>query len=470
MFALSAVGANPASAQETTGSISGTVTTTNGFPLDNVFVEALSPNTGALFTTTTAADGTYTLNGVSPDNYSLWFITCSGSFFCGEADAGAYYGGSVLDTVSVTAGSTASGIDGVIAITPSIVGTVTAASNGQPLDDAVVTAYSTGDNFVEETSTGPDGEYMLTNLPDGSYNISFLDCGSVWPFPSTPTCQYAPETYTGKVGGTPWAYNDSSITPVTTDSEQMVQNVNAALYAVTSPWSVCAANNTCESSPPSVGMTVTGSAEPDPDADFPNSVLAPTVVQGGSLQFVPTDLSGGQFTVSQLPSGMSFDTSTGILTTSQDINVGSSIFRLAYVSPSGQEAFASVELNVDWNEVPGQVSGPAVVGQSSTADYTVTAGPAASTTNGPALLSSAFNGPALAVSHAAVSPGKIQNGKVVVTDGRRIVCTELIKNNKARCLIRGGRLGHGHQRLKFRLTASNSLHPRVIFKMVNVKK
>ena len=383
-----------------------------------------------------------------------------------------FYGSSPQDTVPVTANSVTSGIDVALTITPSIVGTVTAASDGQPISDAVVYAYASGSNFgdvVGITSTGPDGGYMLTNLPDGNYDIVFIDCGDAYPYSSASVCQYAPEVYTGNIGGTPWARDDSpSITLIAVNGGQVAQNVNAALYAVTSPWLVCPPDNAgaCELSPATAGMTVTGSALPDPDADLPGAVLNPSVIPGGSLQFVPTDLSGGQFTNSQLP-WLSFDTSTGILTVSGNENPGSFAFTLVYLSPSGQEAFAYVSLNVDWNQVSGQVSGPAVVNQSSTASYTVTAGPPTSTVNGPALVAS---GVTLAALHTTTAPGKIENGKVVVTDGKHIVCTELIKNDKTRCLIRGSRLGRGHQRLKFTLTASDSIHPRVISKVVNVKK
>ena len=307
-FTLSAIGSSSASADSSTGSISGTVTATNGSPLDNVTVKAMSLST-IVASTTTAVDGTYTLNGLSPDNYSVYFVTCNGSFFCGEATANSFYGSSPQDTVPVTANSVTSGIDVALTITPSIVGTVTAASDGQPISDAVVYAYASGSNFgdvVGITSTGPDGGYMLTNLPDGNYDIVFIDCGDAYPYSSASVCQYAPEVYTGNIGGTPWARDDSpSITLIAVNGGQVAQNVNAALYAVTSPWLVCPPDNAgaCELSPATAGMTVTGSALPDPDADLPGAVLNPSVIPGGSLQFVPTDLSGGQFTNSQLPSG-----------------------------------------------------------------------------------------------------------------------------------------------------------------------
>jgi hypothetical protein len=485
MFALLTVGSVPAFAQGSTGSISGTVTATNGFPLDNATVEAMSGST-VVASATAAADGTYTIDGLSPGSYSVYSSIVFNNFPSGVPGAESFYGDSAQETVPVTADSVTSGINVVLAITPSITGTVTAVSSGQPIDNVVVQVIPVHGSDTPVTGytgiayTGPDGEYALMNLPAGNYDITFVDCGNV-PYSSTSTCSYASEIYTGQPEGTPFFTSYSStITQVTVVTGQTTSGIDASLFSLDSPLTVCTGYG-CDPFPASAGMTVTGA--PNPNASTPGTVLGPTVGGGQSLQFVPTGLSGGQFsayvfsgtdpiTDGQFPSGLSFDTSTGILTVSNDENPGDCNFELTYISPSGQEAFAIVELGL-LGTLSGEVSGASAISQSSIAGYTVTAEPASGSSslsaNGPAILSSSTNGPAQAMLRAATNSQKIQKGEVVVTDGNRIVCVKPLKNNKATCLIRGSRLHLGHQRLNFKLTALNFL-PHVVSKTVNVKR
>ncbi|MFN2450328.1 MAG: carboxypeptidase-like regulatory domain-containing protein, partial [Candidatus Baltobacteraceae bacterium] len=63
--------AGPAAAQQTTGTISGTVTNTSGAPVAGVRVTAVS--TGQTASTTTDTRGFYALQSLTPDTYTVSF-------------------------------------------------------------------------------------------------------------------------------------------------------------------------------------------------------------------------------------------------------------------------------------------------------------------------------------------------------------------------------------------------------------
>src|SRR5262245_22985050 len=70
-FALCAALASSASAQNTTGTIRGTVTGANGAPVADAQITARNPGTGVQRGTTSRADGSYVLPGLVPATYEL---------------------------------------------------------------------------------------------------------------------------------------------------------------------------------------------------------------------------------------------------------------------------------------------------------------------------------------------------------------------------------------------------------------
>ena len=154
---------------EPAGVIEGTVTDALGTPLQDVWVNAYSPE--ANYSTPTAADGTYRIEGVRPGTYSVRFSL--------DGYASEFFGGKYSSPVSVgvAAGVTTSSVDAELDEAGSIAGTVTA--SGTPLSAGFVRAERTSDptNFAYGYGYPVNGSYTITNLPPGSYTVYFQSDG-----------------------------------------------------------------------------------------------------------------------------------------------------------------------------------------------------------------------------------------------------------------------------------------------------
>ncbi len=161
-------------------SISGTVTGPGGTPLVGVGVGAwcMAANFWCLVGTSTAADGSYVIEGLPAGSYKVGFST-------GPTNVWLYY------SASGTGGFTASrdaatqlslppdatGINVELPLGYSISGTVTG-PGGAPLANIRVFAYSTAGRFGIDTagvSTAADGSYTIGGFPADSYRVSFWD-------------------------------------------------------------------------------------------------------------------------------------------------------------------------------------------------------------------------------------------------------------------------------------------------------
>ncbi|MDR2985702.1 MAG: carboxypeptidase regulatory-like domain-containing protein, partial [Nocardiopsaceae bacterium] len=183
--------------------ISGTVTAAkNGTPVAGVCVFPLPQFTGQGFAVIDAIgvpsgpDGAYTITGLPPGKYAVKF---SGG--CGSK--GSYapqnYNNeavpAVADTVTLTAGQHATGINAAMQPGGTITGTLTSQAGG-PLNGMCVFATSAPDAgglgngldglieggaggiFSDVVATGTSGTYRIANLVPGSYEISFASgCG-----------------------------------------------------------------------------------------------------------------------------------------------------------------------------------------------------------------------------------------------------------------------------------------------------
>ena len=83
---------------------------------------------------------------------------------------------STADPVSVTAGTTTSGIDAALQPGGQITGTVTNATTGTPIANICVGIYDTSNNFVGSAFTDSAGHYTATSLADGRYKVGFHAC------------------------------------------------------------------------------------------------------------------------------------------------------------------------------------------------------------------------------------------------------------------------------------------------------
>ncbi|MFT4263761.1 MAG: carboxypeptidase-like regulatory domain-containing protein [Nocardioides sp.] len=154
------------------GIVSGVVTSAaGGGALEDVCVDADGDD--AYGSAVTDATGHYSVVGLATGDYDLWF------YDCGDNNVlTARYPSSV----SVTQGSTTSGIDIALQAGGIVTGTVSFA-NGIPAEDLCVYAGQAETDDGEEyfsayagAWTGADGTYRIDGLASGSYVIMFADC------------------------------------------------------------------------------------------------------------------------------------------------------------------------------------------------------------------------------------------------------------------------------------------------------
>ena len=148
------------------GSISGTVTDQRtGLPLANATV-TFTLTGGATQTTTTGADGSYTLSAIPTGTYS--------GVATGPATGQAYQQ-SAAQSVPVTNGVTATANFVLVPIIASIRGTVTDSTTGQPLQGVTITITDASGNAITTNptplTTDGSGNYDATLAP-GTYFVT----------------------------------------------------------------------------------------------------------------------------------------------------------------------------------------------------------------------------------------------------------------------------------------------------------
>jgi Carboxypeptidase regulatory-like domain len=124
--------------------------------------------------TTTNASGQYTISGLASGGFYVEFHAPSmdlvSQFYDGKTAA------SEANQVSVSAGSTTTGINAEMQQGARISGTVTDASSGAPLPRIEVCAkLVTGEEESWCAFTIPSGAYTISGLPSGSYVVVFRD-------------------------------------------------------------------------------------------------------------------------------------------------------------------------------------------------------------------------------------------------------------------------------------------------------
>jgi hypothetical protein len=152
-------------------SISGTVVGPDAQPMAGATVRAYTVGMSIYFpsaTTTTAADGTYTLAALMPGTYQVVFLPppWTGAVAQWYHDRG---GRGVADPIEVGNGSTVPGIDGHLSGAGAIAGNA-----GGP--GVTVSAYTPSNTWVGsfQVQSGANGSYTLAGLPVGTYKIAFL--------------------------------------------------------------------------------------------------------------------------------------------------------------------------------------------------------------------------------------------------------------------------------------------------------
>jgi len=254
------------------GSISGTVTEEgSGIPLASVYVSVYDAACSWMSSASTDATGSYIVGGLRTGNYEVQYQHFSGNHIS------EWYNDKVscnsADPVSVSQGSTTSGVGAALAVGGSISGTVTTDGSGAPLAGICVTAYKLsgffGSSWAGSATTDSSGQYTIGGLRSGDYVVQFYDCN--------PVRTYIAEWYDNQP-------NSSSADLVTVAQGSDTPGINAAL---------------------AVGGSISGTVtEEGTTTPIPGICVQ---VQGASSSFAgygfDTTDSAGNYRVGGLPSG-----------------------------------------------------------------------------------------------------------------------------------------------------------------------
>jgi hypothetical protein len=177
------------------GQLTGTVTDASSVPITNAVVDAYNSSGEVAASTTTAADGTFSVNGLASGSYRVGFAAPPSSLSAGANYLPEFFSGastlSSATAVSVSAGSATAGINAKLAAGGEIQGTVTDATS-DAVSNLSVTAYNSAGAAVGTTTTASDGSYAIDALASGAYRIGFGG-----PALSGPAPNYAPQFYGG---------------------------------------------------------------------------------------------------------------------------------------------------------------------------------------------------------------------------------------------------------------------------------
>jgi protocatechuate 3,4-dioxygenase beta subunit len=161
----------------TGGTIAGTVRGGSGQALANIEVTvyhagALTPE--VVGATVTAPDGTYSVAALADGAYLVRFANAFEpaaslvtQFYSGRASL------ATADPVSVTEGSTASGIDATLAAGGTVSGRLTDAA-GKPVGGTRVEVLGSEGGYVSGAITGANGSWSVGDLAAGSYIVRFV--------------------------------------------------------------------------------------------------------------------------------------------------------------------------------------------------------------------------------------------------------------------------------------------------------
>jgi hypothetical protein len=173
---LDALSANTPAA---VGSITGTVTSPGGGPLNGIKVTAYRqalpnwPIEGVVYTN---ASGVYSLANIPTGFYHILFEDPAAGYVPEYFDNKTSF--NAANFVTVTDGQTTPNIDAELAQAGKISGLVTQVSNGQPADSISVSAwFYNGSNWTQiaNATTAINGVYTIGSLPPGAYRVKFND-------------------------------------------------------------------------------------------------------------------------------------------------------------------------------------------------------------------------------------------------------------------------------------------------------
>ena len=169
--------------------LTGTVTRADtGAAVSSITVTAYDSSGDYLGETSTATNGTYTLDALPAGTYKVGFSdgryprTYLPQYYNGKSSLAAG------DAINLATAQSLTGIDAAMQDGGQITGTVTDAATQQPLSNVSVTAYDSSGNYVGYANVSSNGTYALTGLATGSYRVEF----------NSYVGGYLPDYYNGK--------------------------------------------------------------------------------------------------------------------------------------------------------------------------------------------------------------------------------------------------------------------------------
>jgi len=152
--------------------LKGRVTNNLSDAIEDVYVQVYTDAGSYVTYELTDSNGDYIVGGLNTGLYKIWYwpVIASGTYaleWYNDKDSI-----NTADSVSVTAGSTTSGIDAVLANGGSIAGTVTNVLD-QALQDVFVLIYNASGSNVAYDFTDSSGNYEVGGLKPGSYKAKF---------------------------------------------------------------------------------------------------------------------------------------------------------------------------------------------------------------------------------------------------------------------------------------------------------
>jgi hypothetical protein len=197
--------------------VTGTVTDGSGVGIAGVSVQLSTTNNSPTNTPTATTDdkGNYTLSGIQPGSYTLYFNGSRQGYIAqwyqGKSDL------SSADTFTLGAGESFPAVTAVLAKGGGISGTVTDKNSGQPIAGVAVQLYGSNGfptGFFGIT-TDAAGSYAINGVPDGTYKVCF----------SAGSTSYVGGCYNGKLS------NGYDADPVTVQAPATTTGIDAALTA-----------------------------------------------------------------------------------------------------------------------------------------------------------------------------------------------------------------------------------------------
>lgn len=155
------------------GTITGTVTREDdGSPVVGATVSASKTGAGwGWGSTTTGADGSYTLPSLNPGAYILTFQAEGTDLVTEYWDDATEW--SAATPVELASGGAVTGIHAQLAVGGTVSGTVVRTLDGASVAGVTVEALDERGEIKRQTQSGADGSYQLAGLATGSYAIHF---------------------------------------------------------------------------------------------------------------------------------------------------------------------------------------------------------------------------------------------------------------------------------------------------------